>query len=520
MRHSLTVGLALALVWTGSLHAQPVKWRVVQTKYPTADIVVAGNLVREFGAKGDSVTDDTPAFTAALARMGEEGGGTVFVPAGSYVVRGNLVIPHNVTLRGEWSKPTGTLTGGTVLMAYAGRDDAKGAPFILLRNSSAVKDLAIWYPEQNPAQIVPYPYCIMQEKTGPVVIERVTLVNPYLGISKNPQSGGLLTVKSVYGSLVCLGIELPYASDIPRFENIFFSPGFWSRSGLAGAPPENGPHATWMLQNGTGLRSARADWIYAAFGEIAGYRTDIEITPSVSGGTSGKIYGFNVHDCKTALLVNDVHETGLLLTACTFDGDFGIKATDSFTSAIMCHSCVIRGKSAAAMLDGAGTSATLFQDCSFEGTVTRQSDSASFIRCSFAATGDHLVLEENVEAVPMAGCSFPGAKRLVNRSKSQFAKLSDDALPASAIPAVTYPGERSCQPAKTKLFVVNVTADGGEGSFRDDTPAIHTALREAGNNGGGIVLLFAGRCNDNDIRFNIHAEPAPAISAVRSTRFG
>jgi len=30
--------------------------------------------------------------------------------------------------------------------------------------------------------------------------------------------------------------------------------------------------------------------------------------------------------------------------------------------------------------------------------------------------------------------------------------------------------------------------------------------------------LFAGRCNDNDIRFNIKSEPAPAIAAVRVTR--
>jgi len=30
--------------------------------------------------------------------------------------------------------------------------------------------------------------------------------------------------------------------------------------------------------------------------------------------------------------------------------------------------------------------------------------------------------------------------------------------------------------------------------------------------------LFAGRCNDNDIRLNIHAEPAPVVAAVRITR--
>lgn len=474
----------------GTQAANDVNWRVITPDDSLPDVIVAGCDVHEFGAKGDGSTDDTAAFQAALDRMAVAGGGTVFVPAGRYVVRGNLVIPFNVTLRGQWSKPAGKLIG-TVLMAYAGRGSADGNPFITLRVSAAVKDLAIWYPEQDPANIVPYPFCLMQEKTGPTLIERITLLNPYQGISKNRETGGLLTVKSVYGSPLFLGIELPYASDIPRFENIHFSPQFWSQSGLPDSPAQSGPHADFMRQNGTGFRSVRADWIYAAFADISGYRTGLEVTPSVSGATSGKIYGFNVHDCQTALLINDVHETGLLLTACTFDGDIGIETLDSLAAALCCHSCIIRGKTAAAVLDGADTSATLFQDCAFDGTVTRRTHAASFIRCAFNARGDHLVLDENVSAVTMAGCTFSGAKRIVNRSKSRFVKLSDDALPASTIPALAYPGDRSCRPAKTKLFLVHAATGVTRDAVRDDTPAIQAALEEAGNNGGGIVLLPA-----------------------------
>lgn len=42
--------------------------------------------VKDFGAEGDGVTDDTTAFAAAYAAAVDAGGGTVFVPAGTYVI--------------------------------------------------------------------------------------------------------------------------------------------------------------------------------------------------------------------------------------------------------------------------------------------------------------------------------------------------------------------------------------------------------------------------------------------------
>ncbi len=57
--------------------------------------------VRDFGAKGDGNTNDTPAFMAALQKAYEMGGGVVYVPTGSYRVLSTLVIPEKVHLKGE-----------------------------------------------------------------------------------------------------------------------------------------------------------------------------------------------------------------------------------------------------------------------------------------------------------------------------------------------------------------------------------------------------------------------------------
>ncbi len=56
--------------------------------------------VTEFGAVGDSHVDDTAAIHSALEAAAQNGGGTVYFPAGYYRITNTLYIPDNVTLRG------------------------------------------------------------------------------------------------------------------------------------------------------------------------------------------------------------------------------------------------------------------------------------------------------------------------------------------------------------------------------------------------------------------------------------
>jgi len=77
--------------------------------------------VKDFGAKGDGITDDTGAIVSALTAV-PSGGGNVLFPAGTYLISQSIAIPQsNILLQG--SGPTGSViqnsssTGGIFTMA-------------------------------------------------------------------------------------------------------------------------------------------------------------------------------------------------------------------------------------------------------------------------------------------------------------------------------------------------------------------------------------------------------------------
>ncbi len=56
--------------------------------------------VKDYGAKGDGTTDDTAAITAAVTAATAAGGGTVFVPQGTFIVSATIALTTNITLAG------------------------------------------------------------------------------------------------------------------------------------------------------------------------------------------------------------------------------------------------------------------------------------------------------------------------------------------------------------------------------------------------------------------------------------
>jgi polygalacturonase len=57
--------------------------------------------VRDFGARGDGISDDTPAIEQALTTVGNSAPGTIYFPAGRYRIMTTLQAPANVTWTGD-----------------------------------------------------------------------------------------------------------------------------------------------------------------------------------------------------------------------------------------------------------------------------------------------------------------------------------------------------------------------------------------------------------------------------------
>ena len=87
-----------------------------------------------------------------------------------------------------------------MFITKAGQTNA--APlFINTSISASLRDINIWYPNQNLASITGYPFAI--EAASDVVIQNVVLVNAYQGILCN---GSEFILSSVIGTPLFMGV--------------------------------------------------------------------------------------------------------------------------------------------------------------------------------------------------------------------------------------------------------------------------------------------------------------------------
>ena len=183
--------------------------------------------IRDFGAVGDGVKDDTEAFMAAMGAAAQAGNYAVFVPRGRYLIKGTLEVPANVRLEGVFDAPSGrNWHDGSVLLAVAGAGEPKGKPFITLQQSCTLRGLTVFYPEQkmkNPP--VPYPWTIRGQGDNISLLD-VLLVNPYQAVDFGTLAAGRHFISGLYGQPLYRGLFIDQCYDVGRIENVHFWP-FW-----------------------------------------------------------------------------------------------------------------------------------------------------------------------------------------------------------------------------------------------------------------------------------------------------
>lgn len=231
--------------------------------------------VRDFGAKGDGVTNDAPAIQAALDSVAEKGG-VVFMPAGAYRMNNGVVVPFGVRVEGITTATTGpwqnyldTADKGFPLPEGI-RFDTLGDNWIepkLFKGTWVICDHDAGNPEGEPTFRMegntsitrvgfvnimnPPVYVVEATPTAPViavdinkltsakgiVIEDISLSNPYYGIAvyqdslKNDntnkklsgKNSGPITIRNIMGAAMYRGISVIGANGKVLIDNIQFN---------------------------------------------------------------------------------------------------------------------------------------------------------------------------------------------------------------------------------------------------------------------------------------------------------
>ncbi|MCU0772851.1 MAG: hypothetical protein MUE94_13935, partial [Verrucomicrobia bacterium] len=495
---------AMAVKWADYVPPVAVHWRVrpQNPSFPTTDEVVYGVSLADSGFSNplppDPANQDcTATFQEALSVVSGAGGGVVFVPAGFYRLEGTLTIPSRVTLRGEWKAPVaGQPISGTVLKVYAGQNDENGTPFIRLSASSAVKDLAFWYPDQLPGAIVPYPPTIQRGDNGANhTAENITFVNSYVGFTTYRNGiGSRPMARNIYGTPLKTGIILDVLADVGRVENVNFSPDYWAGSGLTNAPTA-GEHEAWIYNNGTGVLVGRIDWSYFSFVTVEGYNVGLSLRRSPFDGRdpNGQYYDFSLTNCQTGVFV-DYSAYGSLMSRFDIQGavtgiHLGTNAEDSVTL----HTCTLNATSNALLNEG--NAPVSLESCILQqGKLYAKKGYLTVMDSDFSSpSGTHIQMDSGVLGGSILGNRFTRSPVIVETTTRTVAI---DHAPVVATPMPVYEFRQpttAYKPAKTNLYVVteapySAAADG----VTDDTTAFQAALNAAGSNGGGLVFVPGG----------------------------
>jgi autotransporter-associated beta strand protein len=478
--------------------------RVIIPAFNTNVIVVAVATPQQYGAVGDGITDDSGAFQAAMNAVynsGGSGGGVVFVPAGNYAFYNNITIPTGVTLHGDWldwMKAGSGLVGAT-FKVYHGAGLTNATPFITLNNSTALRGVNIWYPNQNAANIVGYPFTI--GLGSDCVVQNVALVNSYQGI-KTSNGGDKHILSTVIGTPLYRGIDLDQIFDVCHAEDIRFSPDVWPASGLTNVPAAGGAHVAWMRINGEGMRLRRVDGEMCMDTYISGYNVGIEANAATNGQPGATFYSGSVSNCATALLAQDMPGAfGLMFANFTLDGDIAISRTNSADDAnAMFDHCRITGRSGTAVSSTGSDwhSWMQFQNCTISNALQLAGPGVFNVVDSTLLGSTQCVMSANATRAAFTGCVFSPPANIVNFGNANNLLMDARQSISNAFPivywtnvAVDYLSRRA---ARTNLYVTTDVAWGAYGDgVHDDTAAIQNALTAAGASGGGIVYVPAGK---------------------------
>ena len=321
---------------------------IINTVYGTEDVLVADYIINTAcGADPTGMTDSTAAIQSVLDVCAANGGGTVYLPAGRYLVSSQIKVPPFVYLHGDWNDPDAEDWNGeygTVIMAkvapaktetrspvLADRDDiyANFPALFRMGGSAGLIGVTIWYPEQDIQNVTPYPFAVeipsFAAEGGHInhmatTVKNVTFINCYKGLiagaTATPASNNYAAafeqvhLENIKGTFLYQGYQMYIASEAGVVKDLSISNKYWKESSLDDV--DDAALDAYTMKYTTGMLLGDLEWLF--FDDIT--IRDVCIGVRLFDGIRrfftntiyfiGQFYNLDVRNTKTALRVDNM----------------------------------------------------------------------------------------------------------------------------------------------------------------------------------------------------------------------
>lgn len=270
---------------------------LVAPKYPTDDTIVAVSNVVVFGADPTGKKDSTSAVRAAVAAATVAGGGTVWFPAGQYLITGRIDVSTMVTLRGDWQDPSDGSDYGTILLCKPSSADSDNSGLFVMNDNSGIIGMTFYYPEQDINNVKPYPYTIWMKDGSLRTVKNCTFINSYRGIGTEHHE--MCQFENLKGTFLKEGIYLTNCADVGTLVDIDMSPDYWANASAPMKKADAKAIAEWSKDNESfGMAIGDVEWDEYLNISIRGFTYGVlfPCKPTRYMGFSS-FYNMNISDC-------------------------------------------------------------------------------------------------------------------------------------------------------------------------------------------------------------------------------
>lgn len=305
---------------------------LVETLY-TEQNIVADAVVTDKRYKADptGVEDATNIINTAIKNVYNNGGGTVYLPAGKYKITSTIEVLPFVSLVGDYNAAAaadGSGNYGTVILACPESVDADFPALFEIGGSAGVSGLTVYYPEQDINNVKPYPYTFNIPGGGkapayymlPSIVD-VTIINGYRGISAMTTTNEQMNIRNICGTFLYNALNLDNSADASVIEYVDANAIYWDRCPY---DTVKASEITPITAENTAFIFGTLEWVSMRALSCEDYNIGIRTVAGPRTQFSGMLLDCHILDCEYGLVVDSVDERegyGIALTGGELEGD-------------------------------------------------------------------------------------------------------------------------------------------------------------------------------------------------------